>query len=248
MRVFFGFLLPIFFAGCVSRNENVLTIAASANMQYAIEEIRIAFEAETGLKTQVIISSSGKLTSQIMEGAPFDVFISADTLYPHYLYKEGKTVGNPKVYAYGQLIAWSNDQHLSWDEKLFSRERIAIANPALAPYGIAAKQALEGLGQYEQVKDKLVFGESVSQTNQYIVSGSVDFGFTALSVVKSTKMKRVGSWVIVPDELYGKIPQAAVAIDRPNTRQDETKQFLDFLTSDYARSILEKFGYIVKVS
>ena len=123
-----------------------------------------------------------------------------------------------------------------------------MANPALAPYGMAAKQALERLGQYEQVKDKLVFGESVAQTNQYIASGAVDFGFTAFSVVKSAKMKRVGSWVLVPDDLYCKIPQAAVAIDSPNNRQDETKQFLDFLTSDHARSILENFGYIVKAS
>ena len=249
MRVFLSFLLIILFAGCASRNTPIITIATAANMQYAIEEICNAFEAETGLQTQVIISSSGKLTSQIMEGAPFDLFVSADTLYPKYLFKRGRTLGNPKVYGYGQLIAWSKNLQLSWDEEsLFTRERIALANPALAPYGMAAKQALERLGQYEQVKDKLVFGESVAQTNQYIASGAVDFGFTAFSVVKSAKMKRVGSWVLVPDDLYCKIPQAAVAIDSPNNRQDETKQFLDFLTSDHARSILENFGYIVKAS
>lgn len=244
MKQFFSTLLLLFFAGCTQPEQDQVTIAAAANMQYAIQEIRDAFYKSTGIETQVVISSSGKLSSQIIEGAPFDIFISADTVYPNFLFERGKTLGKPIIYTYGQLIVWSRNHSMEWGPGIFEMDRIAIANPSFAPYGVAAQKVMTQLQVYDKVANRLVFGESVAQTNQYILSGAADFGFTARSIVQSNQMQGVGSWAEVPLDLYGGIPQAAVAIKHLDQNRKVTLEFLQFLSSDEAQTILEKFGYI----
>ncbi|MGB0525178.1 MAG: molybdate ABC transporter substrate-binding protein, partial [Flammeovirgaceae bacterium] len=190
---------------CSDASSTKLTIATAANMQYAMRELTQTFTAQTGIECELVISSSGKLSAQILADAPYDVFVSADLKYPTNLFEAGKTLTPPKVYAYGKLVLWSlhDEFEPNMDALQFSSIRkIAIANPRLAPYGKAALEALQHLQLYEQVQDKLVFGESIAQTNQFIASQAVDCGITAKSVVLSPKLKSVGKWIAVDPASY----------------------------------------------
>jgi molybdate transport system substrate-binding protein len=162
----------------VSFAQNKLTVAAAANVQFVMAELVKDFESTTGIKTDIILGSSGKLTAQIKEGAPYDIFVSADMKYPEELYKSGFATGSPKVYANGLLVLWTiqTDSKPDADLKILTSnaiKKIAIANPATAPYGEASVEAMNYYKVYDQVKDKLIYGESISQTNQYIITKSL---------------------------------------------------------------------------
>jgi len=226
-------------------NESTLNIAASANMQFAMSEIVSEFEKENDIKTELIVTSSGKLTSQIEQGAPFDVFVAANTKYPTYLDSLRLTTSAPKVYARGKLVLWTYKEFSPTLALLTTDtiQKIAIANPKTAPYGKASIDVLKHYRIYEQVKHKLVYGESISQVNQFITTGSVDIGFTAYSVVSNTKMKTIGKWTSINLNVHGKIRQAAVIL-KESTNLDEAKVFYNFLFSERAREILNKYGYL----
>ena len=231
---------------CTPTKAPNLVIATAANMQFAMEELVEAFSKQTQLPCETVVGSSGKLTAQIQAGAPFDVFVSADLRYPERLHQAGLTQGPAKVYAYGQLVIWSLTpdippqlSHLpSPDIK-----HIAVANPQTAPYGQAAQEALQQTGLLDSVQHKLVFGESIAQTNQFIISGAAELGFTALSVVKSDAIQGQGEWQIIPKELYQPIAQGVVVLsqDEPTTA---AQAFVSFLLSTEAKVILDKFGYL----
>src|SRR5215471_8585656 len=164
--------------------QNKLTVAAAANVQFVMYELTKDFESSTGIKTDIILNSSGKLNAQIKEGAPYDVFVSADMKYPEELYKTGFAISSPNVYANGLLVLWTTQPNITpgADLKILTSDavkKIAVANPQTAPYGEASVEAMNYFKVYDQVKDKLVYGESISQTNQYISSGAADIGFTA---------------------------------------------------------------------
>ncbi len=242
MQRFFAFLLGVFFLISCNSNEPVLRIAAAANTQYVLKEIVTEFEKVSGIKTELILGSSGKLNAQITKGAPFDVFISADTKNPLYLHKNGFTQSEPKVYGMGRLVLWSNSipvDSLQIYLKEKKIEKLASANPVTAPYGVATEEFLSNTGLFEYYSDKLVFGESISQTNLFITSGAVDAGFTALSIVLSDEMKGRGFWVEVEKEFYSAIEQSAVLL----TDTEETRKFHEFLYSNESRKIFEEFGY-----
>ena len=244
---YFLWLGFLWLVSCQSNQPEVITIATAANMQYAIDEIRKVFTDQTGIPTEVVISSSGKLSTQALQGAPFDVFVSADTVYPYILYRNKMASQRPLIYGYGSLVIWSVNRQLTWSKDIFqlnANDKIAIPNPAIAPYGEAAVDVLKKQSNYDQLSERLVFGESVSQTNQYILSGSVVYGFTALSVVLAPQLVEKGSWISVPDHLYYKIPQAAVVITQDPIRKQRAEQFLTFLVSQPAQEILANFGYI----
>ena len=246
-----GFLILIWAllgCGCRQLDAERLTIATSANMQYAMKDLVRAFTEKTGIACETVISSSGILTAQIREGAPFDLFVSADMKYPTELFRDGFTVSEPEIYAYGKLILWTLDPGLDPSLVLLTSDRIrhiALANPKTAPYGTATVEALENAGIYEKVKYKLVFGESISQTSQFIVSGAAEIGFSAKSVVLSPDLEKKGNWIEVEENNYTPIAQGVVILKNRKKRIQQAEKFDEFLFSENGREILNKFGYSV---
>ncbi|WP_378178212.1 molybdate ABC transporter substrate-binding protein [Aquimarina sp. SS2-1] len=247
VRLVTGIILSLIL-GCNQPEKDVITIAAAANMQFAIEEITKTFTEQSGILCELVISSSGKLTTQIKEGAPYDIFIAANMKYPEEIYKSKLAVHAPKIHAYGQLVLWSVYDDIEPSLEILTNEslqHIALANPKTAPYGKAAIELLKNYGIYHNVKDKLVFGESIAQTNQFITSKASEIGFTAKSVVLSPKMKDTGNWVILDKKLYQPIEQGIVMIKRENQNKKNVQQFYNFLFSPEAKEILKEFGYLV---
>jgi len=210
-----------------------------------MEEIIDSFTQQTGIPCEIILGSSGKLTAQIQQGAPYDVFVSANMIYPNQLFSSGMTTSKPRVYAYGTLVLWTLKEDIEPSLEILKTDtirNIATANPQIAPYGLAAQQCLQYYKLYDQVQGKLVFGESISQTNQFITSKTADIGFTAKSVVLSPKMKDQGTWIEIPSESYSLIEQGAAIITR-NTPNPHAQKLYDFLFSNEVLRILEAYGY-----
>lgn len=230
---------------------DTLTIATAANMQFAMQELADSFTADTGIPCNLTLGSSGKLTAQISEGAPFDVFVSADMKYPETLYRAGLGVKPPKVYAYGSLVIWTLNDSITPGLEALTKDgvrHIAIANPETAPYGKAARQALEHYGIYRAVQSKLVFGESIAQTNQFVLSGAAEAGITALAAVRSPQMQGVGRWKPVDPQTHALIAQGALLLKTPSERQDAAQAFYEYLSSVEAAEILKKYGYSIDES
>jgi len=225
-----------------------LTVAVAANAQYAFAELAAAFEARSGHRIKPIYNSSGKLTAQILQGAPFDLFLAADMAYPERVHQAGRALEAPRPYAYGLLVLWTTRMtDLSdWRTRLASASvnRLAIANPRLAPYGAATLEALAHLGLDAALRPKLVYGESISQVNQYIHSGLVDAGFTAKSAVLAPPMRGHGKWVELPPDSYRPIAQGMVLLKQStNAQRDAARAMYDFLLSREAGTILTRYGY-----
>ncbi len=238
----FVLIIPI---GAIAQE---LRVAVAANAQYVTQALKKVFTEKTGIKVDLIVSSSGKLTAQIKQGAPYDVFLSADMKYPETLYKEGYVSGEPKIYAYGKLVLWTlESRDLSGGITAVTNHtisKIAIANPKTAPYGVAAVEALKKAGIYDNVKPELVYGESISQVNQFLLSGAADLALTAKSVVLSPKMKKKGEWVEIDPDLYNPIAQGAVITK--TAKKKEAGEFYRFLFSKKAQAIFEEYGYLIK--
>ncbi len=228
-----------------------ISIAVAANVSYAIEPLKKTFyilHPET--KIQVILGSSGKLTAQIKHGAPYDIFMSANMKYPEALYEEKIAITKPLVYAQGALA------YLSVKKQDFSKgmdilkdkniEKIAIANPKIAPYGIATIEALKSANIYEEIKEKFVYGESISQTVAYATTAA-DIGFIAKSSLYSPQMahfKEGIHWSDVDETLYTPISQGIVIL-KNGEGDSEVKAFYEFMLSKKAKDILKNFGYKV---
>lgn len=244
------FFLLFLFTISINIFGQKLTIAVAANVQFAMQEIKQKFEKDTGIDVSVVIGSSGKLTAQIENGAPFDVFLSADMKYPGNLYKNGYAKNKPKIYASGSLVLWSmSGADLSEGIQVLtdaSINNIAVANPKTAPYGRETIRVLKFYKLYNKVKSRLVFGSSIAQTNQYIVSKSADLGFTAKSVVLSPEMKNMGRWIDIDSSAYTPINQGAVILThgmKQNLKASE--RFFNFLFSPEAINIFKEYGYKV---
>lgn len=234
---------------CKQQKEPKLTIATAANMQFAMEKITSAFTQESGIKCEIIISSSGKLTAQIKEGAPYDIFVSADMKYPLELYNTGFSKSKPVVYAYGKLILWSMiDSIIPSVDLLLQKniKHIASANPKTAPYGIATEEVLNHYKIFDRIKNKLVYGESIAQTNQFITTKATEIGFTAKSVVLSPIVKGKGNWIAIDENTYTPIKQGIVIIKNSPSSSEKKELFYNFLFSNKGSAILNKFGYATK--
>ncbi len=244
--LFFLFLGSINYA-----QSNLITVAVAANVQFAMNELKQEFKKETGINAVVIIGSSGQLTAQIKQGAPYDVFISADMKYPLNLFKDKFAVDSPKVYASGILVIWTIKKGIKLEDNLRELlgndiQKIVAANPKTAPYGEATIEALKYFGIFNDVKDKLVFGESIAPTNQFIISGAADIGFTAKSVVMSPSMRGKGIWKEVGLKAYKPIKQGCVILKYGFMHhKKEAEKFYKFLFSEKAKKILLKYGYQV---
>ena len=238
----------ILFYSCKSSSENrKLSIATSANMQYAVRELAREFTDANGMETEVIIGSSGNLTAQIASGAPFNIFLSADMYYPEYLFERGHGYQKPETYAYGQLVLWTCKKDISPSLAILQQDsitHIALANPELAPYGRAAREVLVKEGLISGVSTKLVYGESITQANQFIRTGAAEIGFTALSVVLSSHLQVTGQWLLIPQSAYTPIEQGVLILNNGEKPPKSAIKFYNFLKSEKGQRILEKYGYL----
>ena len=232
--------------GCGKTKQKGLTIATAANCEFTIKKIALAFEKETNIPCEVIVGSSGKLSAQIHQGAPYDVFVSADMYYPTYLYDQDLTIAAPEIYAYGQLVLWSIDKNENMTPSALKQQkykRIAIPNPKTAPYGKAATEVLASYGALNDLKNNLVYGESVSQINQFIHSKSVDAAFTSRSTLKHISAPTHGQWTMIPTEYHAPMEQGIVVLR--GSKESDAQQFKSFILSNKAQLILKEFGYLL---
>ena len=229
--------------------SSTVTIAVAANVSYAIDPLIKAFnKTNPEIKINVVLGSSGKLTAQISHGAPYDIFISANMKYPQKLYDEKMAITKPTVYAQGALALLSQKkQDFSKNIEILNQstiDKIAIGNPKTAPYGVAAVEALKNAKLYEKLKEKFVYGESISQTVIYATSAA-DVGMIAMSALYSPKMKtyeKSTQWVEVDEKLYTPINQGIVLLTHAKENA-EAKAFYDFMLSSKAKVILQSYGY-----
>ena len=224
-----------------------INIAVAANVSYAIEELVTLFEKQhPETKVRVTLGSSGKLTAQISNGAPYDLFMSANMAYPQALYDANLSQTPPESYAQGQLALFSGkaqDVNISL-ALLQNREikRIAIANPKTAPYGKATQELLENAHLYKELKPKFVYGESIAQTISYTITAT-DFGIIAASALYSKQMsayKKDVNWVLLDNTLYTPIKQGMILL-HPSA---ESTEFYQFILSSEAQSIFKSYGYL----
>lgn len=225
-----------------------ITVAAAANMKYAVADIAKAFTKESGINIKIITGASGKLTQQIMSGAPYDAFLSADVEYPAKLAKGGYTTTPAQIYAYGTLILWSNTgADLSKGVAVVtdpSVKKIAIANPKTAPYGVEAMNAMKYFKVSDNAEGRLIIAESISQVGAYVTTKAVDVGFMAKSIVLSPEMQNIGKWVEIDPKAYNTIDQAMVGLKNGTPEnQIAAKKFLRFMSSAKAQEILKASGY-----
>jgi molybdate transport system substrate-binding protein len=228
-----------------------LLVAASANTSYMIKEVANAFEKRTGHRVSVSTGASGTIYSQILNGAPFDLFLSADTDYPRRLEEQGLVrPGSSTVYAVGRLVVWTRvasgvDVARLQMKSLTSAKvrKVAIANPRHAPYGKAALEALRHFGLGQAVKPKLVLGENASQVLQFVSSGAAEVGILPLSLALAASASQDGRYWLIPDSAHSKLEQAAVILKDGHASRHLAVQFLHFLTGSEGQKFLVKYGY-----
>lgn len=225
-----------------------LRVAAASNFLLPLKELSHEFERSTGNEAVVVSGSTGKLYAQIRQGAPFDILLAADSVRPELLEKEGEGVpGSRFTYAVGRLALWSADPEIFSKMSLQVLERknfrhLAIANPKTAPYGKAAEQVLRRKGLWEKIQPRLVRGENISQTFQFVASGNAEIGFVALSQLKKIKSGISGYFWKVPSEWHDPIRQQVILLKRAKTNQAAV-EFFRFLKSERAQKLIENYGY-----
>ena len=226
-----------------------LLVAVASDMAYSVDELGAAFVSKVpGAQIKFTTGASGNLFAQITHGAPFDVFLSADIMYPQRLAAEGAAErATLSTYAIGRLAVWSVDPRfdLSQGLRVFNDARLtrlAIANPDVAPYGKAAKAALQAYGFWDAVKDKLVLGENVAQTAQFVQTGNAQLGIVSYATVLSPKMKGVGTYYLLPETGSAPIEQGAI-VTRHGKDNPLAPRFMQFMQSPAAREILLRHGF-----
>jgi molybdate transport system substrate-binding protein len=228
-----------------------ITVAAAADLQSAMQDVAARFERETGKKVKVILGSSGNFFQQIQNGAPFDMFFSANLDYPKRLEAAGLIEnGSYYQYAKGKIVVWvPHDSKINLNSGLKalldpSVKKIAIANPLHAPYGQAAVSAMQKEGIYDSAKDKFVLGENISQTASFVVSGSADIGVVALSLALSPNMKDKGRYKEIPTDEYSPIEQACVILSSSKNKEI-AQQFLTYFKTAAVGDLLVGYGFDV---
>lgn len=250
-RLYTPFLLCFLMLAAIPALSAPLTVAMAANLKYVFDDLAAEFKKETGIEVQSALGSSGKMATQIRNGAPFDVFMSADMEFAEGLYKDGYATTQAKPYVYGVLVLWTqkNVDLSNGVAGLASANvaKVAIANPKVAPFGRQAIKALEYYKVRAAVEPKLVYGESITQVSQYVDSKAADVGFTAKSIVVAPEIKGKGKWIEVPPESYQPIAQGVVILRHGFENNGEAaRKFYDFVLSAKAREIFAKNGYAIK--
>jgi len=248
-RLAFALLLVAGLATYACAQE--ITVAAAADLQFVMQDTTARFQKETGKTVKVINGSSGNFFQQIQNGAPFDMFFSANVDYPKKLEAAGLTEpGSLYQYATGKIVLWvANDSKLDVNSGLKvlldpAVKKIAIANPQHAPYGQAAVAALRTENLYDKVSEKFILGENISQTASFIVSGAADTGIVALSLAVSPNMRGKGRYFEIPANEYPPIEQACVIL-KSSSQKAAAKAFLDFIKTPAITELFRSYGFAV---
>lgn len=242
-------LLFLIFTSVLAYGQRTV-VAVAANFDQPIRGIAREFEKKTGQDIQIVLGSSGKLFAQIKNGAPYDVFLSADQTKPAALAAQGFGVLSSQfTYAKGLIVLWSRrplNSSLSIDKLLVDNKihSIAMANPTLAPYGTAAKEVIEQLGLQDKIADRLVFGQNIAQAYHFVYSGNAEVGFVAHSQFTNVQHMENSQGVFweIPRELYTPIAQDAILLSRAKNKT-EAKIFLEYLKTENARRVMSTYGY-----
>lgn len=236
----------------VAAAQNIPTVAAASDLQFAMTELVNQFTKDTGGTVKLAFGSSGNFHRQIREGAPFDIFLSADEGYVFDLAKEGLTVNDGTLYAVGRIVlivppgsplrADGSLKDLAVSLDAGTIKKFAIANPDHAPYGRAARAALKTAGLWDKIEDKLVLGENVSQAAQYATSGSTAGGIIAYSLALSPKVSASAQFALIPAEWHEPLRQRAVLTKKAS---EAAKSFYAYLQSPPAREVFKKYGFVL---
>jgi molybdate transport system substrate-binding protein len=242
-------LLPHPAPAPVAAPSQQLTVAAAADLTFVFKDIAARFQKETGIVVSPSFGSSGNFFAQIQNGAPYDLFFSADVRYPQQLEAAGLIEpGTLYTYARGKIVLWAPNGARFEVSRRFNVllesnvHKIAIANPAHAPYGRAAVAALQHAGVYDKVRDKLVLGENISQTAQFVLSGSADIGIIALSLAMAPPMKGQGKYFEIPESDYPPIDQAVVIL-KSSHNKDAARRLIDFLRKPDTAELMRSYGF-----
>ena len=227
-----------------------LSIAAAADLKFALDDLVRQFEQEhPGTKVNVTYGSSGNFFAQIQSGAPFDLFFSADVAYPRKLAASGLGADDVFLYATGRIVVWvTKDSPVAVDKLGIkallepSVRKIAVANPEHAPYGRAAVAALKALDIYDQVASRLVYGENIAQTAQFVQSGAADAGILALSLAVAPQMRETGRFWQVPLDAYPRIEQGGIIL-KSSKHLETALAFREFILGDHGRQVLKDYGF-----
>lgn len=226
-----------------------VNIAAAADLKFALEDIKTAYTAaHPDDKVNITFGSSGKLSTQIEQGAPFDLFFSADIKYPKQLAAAKQAASEVKPYAVGRIVLWSNTHDASkltlesLKEDKF--KHIAIADPSHAPYGKRAEEALVSSKLWDTLKPKLVFGENIAQTAQFVESGNADIGIIALSLALNPELSKQGGHYLIDDALHEPLEQAFI-VTAHGKDNAAAQQFADYMQQPEARKVMVKYGFVL---
>lgn len=241
-------LAAVLLLATTARAEKI-TIAAAADLKFALDEIVTGFKASrTGHEVEVIYGSSGKFHTQIQQGAPYDLYFSADIAYPRELARLDLVASEVKPYAVGRLVLWSNSLDagkMTLASLTDSRiSKIAIANPKHAPYGKHAEEALRAAGMWDKVQSKLVFGENIANTTQFVQTGNAQVGLIALSLALNPELAKTGGYFLIPDNLHSPIEQGYI-ITKLGGAKPLARQFADYMGAEPARRVLSKYGFVL---
>lgn len=229
-----------------AENQGELLVAAAADLAFAFEEIGRQFADSTGCRVAFSFGSTGMLASQVTHGAPFDVFAAADVKFIEDLSAKGLIIeDSPQLYAQGRIAVAVNKKTGVVPGSLRDLlnpafAKIAIANPAHAPYGLAAQQALQATGLWEELRPRIVYGENIRQTLQFIQAGNAGGGIVALSVAHIPEV----AYVLVPDSLHAPLNQA-IAIVRTTRQESLARAFIEYLNGPQGRPIMKKYGFLL---
>lgn len=228
--------------------EKIIVVAA-ADMKFAMEEIIVDFNKNhPGNDVQIIFGSSGKAHTQIQQGAPYDIFFSADVAFPQNLVKKGMAVPEIRPYAIGRIVLWSTSMDATkmtleslTDPKI---TRIALPNPAHAPYGKRAEEALRAMGLWDRLKPKFVYGEDMIQTTQFVQTANAQVGIISLSFALNPVLSNMGGYKLIPDKLHHPLDQAYV-ITKLGSKKPLAKTFAEYMSSKPVRAIMIKYGFVL---
>lgn len=226
-----------------------ITIAAAADLKFALDEVVVLFnKSHPADRVETIYGSSGKFHTQIQQGAPYDMYFSADIAYPQALKAEGLAASDAQPYAVGRIVLWSASHDASRmtlaslvDPAI---QKIAIANPKHAPYGKRAEEALKAAGVWDKVEPKLVYGENVAQTAQFVQTGNAQVGIIALSLAVSPELAKQGGYALIPDTLHQPLEQGFVITGRA-AANPLAQTFARFMTSREARVVMARYGFVL---